>query len=1514
MKKIYVVFFFCVSAIFSKAATYYFISGDPTAPANWNTVADGSGTAATAFNGAGDIFIIPSGKTAIQTSIWYFQIISGYSSYANGANGASTLVASYTGGASNGMYVYSTTAVASGTTISSINTTTNSVGLSAALTAATSVQQTIYISSAAGTTGTNTITFTTIPATLAVGMTVSGAGVPSSPTTTITAISGNTATLSANLTATIATPLTFYPSGVTSASNTLQIQSGGTLIQQAPILGLGTFKVDNGGTFKFNFPHGKGATGDYPNSTTKIFGASSSLEINCWSDGTNINGASTASFLPSNVTLGNVTINLSSSGIITDAANASNTNFPWGKNLFLTNTSTTTVTQSFFSSTNTSIAGSLTVTSLGSSTVNVSALTLNSSPGITTTITGNLTVTSPNGTVGLMNNSGETMNIGGDLVLNAATNNTLGNLQGITSNGAGSTINVTGNVNIQSGTFIICKSNNLQSTFTVGGNCTISTANAVNGFGTNPGSLKWTITGNYTQSAGSVTLSSGSNNYTTFTVNGNVAINAGSFILNVNNLFIPVNVSGDLTVASGATFTFNSGTSNRPYRVKVGGNLNFASGSNLTAGGATQAMFIFTGGTNASPTCTIASNNSNVQPGIIAETGKTVTINNSYTVGASANAQQTGVFAAGGNIKLASGVTLTMPQFNHVVATGGYIDCGVDGQIIGTGTTAGSFINSGANSITATLAANYPVSNAYTVNISTLTGIQKGMIVSGEGVPTNTYVAHNASTTSFYTTEPISAVGSCGNQPVTSITVTNGGTGYTSAPTVVISGGVGATAVATVSGGSVTGVTITNNGYSYSAVPVVTFIGGGGSGATATAAIGVNTTVGCAVTYGGSNYTSSSTVNVVLSGGTNTVPATGTATVVNGSITGIVMTNTGTYTAGSYPTSVLFIPTNTNLTLASSIGTLKTGNVNGIGGSISSSTNLTRTFNATANYEFNGTQPQVTTDLPPTVGNLTINNAAGVTLSSGATITNALNINAGSLTTGANNLVLTASTGSATLVPGTSLIISGGTTNFNNQLVTLQSNASGAASIGQIAGNVSNATNITVQQYITAKRAYRFLGHPFNSGISLSQLTPTIDITGGTSTGFTSTATNSPSAYWFNTATSDGASGTDAGWTAFTDLTQTTGTNAWNKYQGINVLIRGTKGTGLTGGAYSPAAVTLSINGTINKGAQTILLNSTIGWNLISNPYPSAVNLAGPLTGFSGVYVWNATAAGSNGRGAYQAVPGGTSSSILPMGSAFMVQSSAASQTLTFNESDKSTASPISLFGANDFLGNKIGVQLDVLQNGDYYDRLFVFAEKNATTGKDVYDLEKFLNPDLSIYSTATDGAKLAIDSRYFNGKITVPVSVDTKLQNTFTIGFTAVNMPNSKLYLHDKLKDVFVEITKGNEYSFDVTADAATQGNRFEITNYTKSTLNAGIDNANTELVEMYAGNGVFVIKYNNPVPIQTDVRVVNISGVPVYTKDLGVQQQGQLQISTSNFSKGIYVVEMQIGNKKITKKLLNN
>lgn len=119
---------------------------------------------------------------------------------------------------------------------------------------------------------------------------------------------------------------------------------------------------------------------------------------------------------------------------------------------------------------------------------------------------------------------------------------------------------------------------------------------------------------------------------------------------------------------------------------------------------------------------------------------------------------------------------------------------------------------------------------------------------------------------------------------VDSVTVTAGGSGYTTA-TVVFSapqtpGGVTATGTVTVAGGEITGVTITNPGSGYTSAPTVTFSGSGGSGATGTANLEVDANSADWGTNGvvagvAANYKSLVTaLDLPLTGGANSTAVT----------------------------------------------------------------------------------------------------------------------------------------------------------------------------------------------------------------------------------------------------------------------------------------------------------------------------------------------------------------------------------------------------------------------------------------------------------------------------------------------------------------------------------------------------------------------------------------------------------------------------------------------------------------
>lgn len=141
--------------------------------------------------------------------------------------------------------------------------------------------------------------------------------------------------------------------------------------------------------------------------------------------------------------------------------------------------------------------------------------------------------------------------------------------------------------------------------------------------------------------------------------------------------------------------------------------------------------------------------------------------------------------------------------------------------------------------------------------------------------------------------EPMNAVSNlsqiekAGDQVVL-VNVTNGGSGYTSAPLVAFTGGsgTGATAVAVIDG-EVDSITITAAGSGYTTA-TATITGGGGSGALATVTLNSGAIDTITITDPGSGYTSAPTVTINGDG----TGATATAS-IDAEVIGVTVTNGG---------------------------------------------------------------------------------------------------------------------------------------------------------------------------------------------------------------------------------------------------------------------------------------------------------------------------------------------------------------------------------------------------------------------------------------------------------------------------------------------------------------------------------------------------------------------------------------------------------------------------------------------
>ena len=594
----------------------------------------------------------------------------------------------------------------------------------------------------------------------------------------------------------------------------------------------------------------------------------------------------------------------------------------------------------------------------------------------------------------------------------------------------------------------------------------------------------------------------------------------------------------------------------------------------------------------------------------------------------------------------------------------------------------------------------------------------------------------------------------------------------------------------------------------------------------------------------------------------------------NKQIDGNTLTDSGTLVTGTYQLS------GSSAVTISSGGILKLGSTSASGALLGNIPNVTPTLSSGSTVELNGASAQFAAT--NTFSNLTINNTSGVTLNSSSIVSvsgtlalgnNTLNLAGNTLTingdfttgtgviksngsgtiniggTGAltNSLLYdqttpgttnrvqyfnlnrgtSTSTGSITLgntlqITGT-LTLSNGTFNTGGTL-TLISDASGTARITSIPSTADILGNVKSQRYVPAVvRQYRMIS-PNTASFTYSDIIDNIFVsgTGGATNGFDPTTNNGSTIYTYQEATT----GTGRGWKAATAIT-----NSLSPANGAIVYVRGDRTIAspdwytINNSTYPssfgfPAqnAVTLDFNGAINKGTYSPTLTYTNtsssindGWNLIGNPYPSQIswNTLSTTNVDPFFYAFNTS------TGSYITYSG---SEYIASGQAFFIQATGTSPSITFTENCKVSAAPTNYFKT----ASSPSIELKMTK--DSFNSDIAFISFNSSSSKGFVrgeDAIKFSNPKINF--------GFYIDSNYTVQRNAVPMpSVsDTFILSayaavgTYTIQVTNIiaALPTTKnIYLHDLFNNNFVDLRSSPTYTFTITSNTATIGNRFEL------------------------------------------------------------------------------------------------
>ncbi|MGH9521311.1 MAG: hypothetical protein ACRD3E_02130 [Terriglobales bacterium] len=357
--------------------------------------------------------------------------------------------------------------------------------------------------------------------------------------------------------------------------------------------------------------------------------------------------------------------------------------------------------------------------------------------------------------------------------------------------------------------------------------------------------------------------------------------------------------------------------------------------------------------------------------------------------------------------------------------------------------------------------------------------------------------------------QPAGYNSNCGPTPgaISAITLTNAGTGYTSAPTVTLSGGGGSGATATAnvnttSAGIVSSVTVTAHGSGYTSAPTVVF-SGPGINATATAVLG---------TSGGGAIQTASLNSGSSTGCWTSIPSPATATINNpGSGTGAVITTNfvhGSCIAGiTLSGSCNFHGTDT--------GTLTGGSGSGAQVSVSTKGNGSlQSYSMTAGGSgYTGSPTGITMTTGGNTCTLTYAPSYGYVVSTASPFTVTTAGTGYSSTSPPTVTITNPPSGLGTGGTGTTTVSSGGP-DGTIASITLNSGGSGYTTAPTLTFTGGGGTGLAATAAVTTSTTTVITGITVTNAGSGYTSAPTVAISGGGGTGAAATASLSGGTYY----------------------------------------------------------------------------------------------------------------------------------------------------------------------------------------------------------------------------------------------------------------------------------------------------------------------------------------------------------------------------------------------------------------
>ncbi|MCB0823050.1 MAG: T9SS type A sorting domain-containing protein [Bacteroidales bacterium] len=340
-------------------------------------------------------------------------------------------------------------------------------------------------------------------------------------------------------------------------------------------------------------------------------------------------------------------------------------------------------------------------------------------------------------------------------------------------------------------------------------------------------------------------------------------------------------------------------------------------------------------------------------------------------------------------------------------------------------------------------------------------------------------------------------------------------------------------------------------------------------------------------------------------------------------------------------------------------------------------------------------------------------------------------------------------------------------------------------------------------------------------------------------------------------------------------------------------------------GGLNTGAVTPALYAT-DPGADG--LGATEGWNMVGNPFASAIDLGAPgnvLPGYTWtnldytVYTWNGV-----GYATYNPVTGiaNNGSRYVPAMQGFFVKANALNPVLQFPVSARTHSTLGNYKNKSDIPSIKLNAHINNFNDG------FIFGQiENALPGYDgqfdAYQLDG-IEEAPQIFQL-TEDEKLSIN-------LISQITSETQIELGYkagTAGIHALSLSEVQglddiayIILEDLVTGTASNLLENNTYQF-----SASPGDIEHRFNLYFDEITTSIDVADDLVYSVYAGSQQIHIEFNKPV--SGVVSVYNMLGQPV--TDRQMENQQKLTI-IHNLPAGVYILKGLFGDKQLEKKLI--